>query len=174
MPGPWQLYPWLDNLHSRMSMKQALLQNLLVLCLLTLHKLYPRISMKQAMLQGAQLVFSNFPCFKSSAFWTCTFGFRWSRLCCNPTSEGGLIVLGQIQSLGQIQFSQEWPKTIKPKSIGQMHCTEGEIKVCTWLREISSCSCLTILPGPAWVLLSKTYKPLFPPLYTCLQRLHWH
>ena len=43
--------------------------------------------------------------------------------------------------------------------------TEGEIKVCTWLREISSCSCLTILPGPAWVLLSKTYKPLFPPLY---------
>ena len=45
-------------------------------------------------------------------------------------------------------------------------CTEGEIKVCTWLREISSCSCLTVLPGPAWVLLSKTYKPLFPPLYT--------
>ena len=48
------------------------------------------------------------------------------------------------------------------------HCvsTEGEIKVCTWLREISSCSCLTVLPGPAWVLLSKTNKPLFPPLYT--------
>ena len=33
------------------------------------------------------------------------------------------------------------------------------------LREISSCSCLTVLPGPAWVLLSKTYKPLFEPLY---------
>ena len=44
-------------------------------------------------------------------------------------------------------------------------CTEGEIKVCTWLREISSCSCLTVLPGPAWVLLSKTCKPLFTPLY---------
>ena len=43
--------------------------------------------------------------------------------------------------------------------------TEGEIKVCTWLREISSCCCLTALPGPAWVLLSKTNKPLFPPLY---------
>ena len=43
--------------------------------------------------------------------------------------------------------------------------TEGEINVCTWLREIYSCSCLTVLPGPAWVLLSKTNKPLFPPLY---------
>ena len=27
--------------------------------------------------------------------------------------------------------------------------TEGEIKVCRWLREFSSCSCLTVLPGPA-------------------------
>ena len=43
--------------------------------------------------------------------------------------------------------------------------TEGEIKVCMWLREISSCTCLTVLPGPDWVLLSKTNKPLFPPLY---------
>ena len=41
-----------------------------------------------------------------------------------------------------------------------------EITVCTWLREISSCFCLTFLPGPALVLLSKTNKPLFPPLYT--------
>ena len=40
--------------------------------------------------------------------------------------------------------------------------TEGEIKVCRWLREMSSCSCLTVLPGPAWVLLSKTNIPLFP------------
>ena len=43
--------------------------------------------------------------------------------------------------------------------------TERQIKVCTYLREISSCFCLTVLPGPAWVLLSKTYKPLFTPLY---------
>ena len=42
--------------------------------------------------------------------------------------------------------------------------TEMQIKVCMWLREISFCSSLTVLPGPAWVLLSKTYKPLFPPL----------
>ena len=45
-----------------------------------------------------------------------------------------------------------------------MNNTEGKLKVCTWLREISSCSCLTVLPGPAWVLLSKTYKPFFAPL----------
>ena len=44
--------------------------------------------------------------------------------------------------------------------------TEHPENVCTWLREVSSCSCLTVLPGPAWVLLSKTYKPLFPPLYS--------
>ena len=44
--------------------------------------------------------------------------------------------------------------------------TEGVIKVCTWLREISSCSCLTVLPGPAWVLLIKTCSPLLTPLYT--------
>ena len=42
--------------------------------------------------------------------------------------------------------------------------TEGKIKVCMWLREISSCSRLTVLPGPAWVLLSKTCNPLFAPL----------
>ena len=43
--------------------------------------------------------------------------------------------------------------------------TEGEIKVCMWLREIFSCACLTVLPGPDWVLLTKTNKPLFSPLY---------
>ena len=32
---------------------------------------------------------------------------------------------------------------------------------CTWFGEISSRSCLTALPSPAWVLLSKIYKP-FP------------
>ena len=42
--------------------------------------------------------------------------------------------------------------------------TERQIKVCTWLREISSCSCLTVLLGSAWVLLSKTCKPIFAPL----------
>ena len=53
--------------------------------------------------------------------------------------------------------------------------TEPGIRACTWLREISSCSCFTVLPGPAWVLLSKTNKPLFLPLYlstlTCTESL---
>ena len=39
--------------------------------------------------------------------------------------------------------------------------TEPPEKVCTWLREICSCSCLTVLPGPVWVLLNKIYI-LFP------------
>ena len=38
-------------------------------------------------------------------------------------------------------------------------------KACTWLRDISSCSCLTFLPGPAWLLLNKICKPLFRALY---------
>ena len=56
--------------------------------------------------------------------------------------------------------------------------TEPRKKVCTWLREICFCSCLTVLPGPAWVLLSKTNKPLFSPLYNfffrqLLEYLQW-
>ena len=33
----------------------------------------------------------------------------------------------------------------------------------TWLRDISSCYCLTFLPGPAWLQLSKICKPFFSP-----------
>ena len=33
-------------------------------------------------------------------------------------------------------------------------CTEPEIMVCTWLGELCYCSCLPVLPDPAWVLLS--------------------
>ena len=33
------------------------------------------------------------------------------------------------------------------------------------MREFSSCSCLTALPGLAWVLLSKTFKPFRPTQY---------
>ena len=32
-------------------------------------------------------------------------------------------------------------------------------------KKISSCSCLTVPPGPAWVLLSKIYKPFSLSLY---------
>ena len=40
-------------------------------------------------------------------------------------------------------------------------CTKPGIKVYMWLREFSSCSCLTVLPGPAWLLLNKIFIPLF-------------
>ena len=36
---------------------------------------------------------------------------------------------------------------------------------CTWFGEICSCCCLTVLLGPAWVLLSKIYKPFAGSLY---------
>ena len=49
--------------------------------------------------------------------------------------------------------SQVWPCTEPRKSLG------------TWLREICSCSCLTFMPGPAWVLLSKICKDFFSALY---------
>ena len=44
-------------------------------------------------------------------------------------------------------------------------CTELRKSLGRWLREISSCSCLTFLPGPAWVLLSKICKYFFSALY---------
>ena len=43
--------------------------------------------------------------------------------------------------------------------------TEGEIKVWKWLREISSCSCLIVLPGPAWLLLNKICTPNSRSMY---------
>ena len=35
-----------------------------------------------------------------------------------------------------------------------------------WLREMSSCSWLTVLPVPAWLLLNKTCPPFSRPLYS--------
>ena len=39
---------------------------------------------------------------------------------------------------------------------------------CTWFGEISSCSWLIAVPGPAWVQLSKICKPFAGSLYTYL------
>ena len=49
------------------------------------------------------------------------------------------------------------PETCRKKgdSIYDVHTTELRKRLGTWLQEISSCSCLMFLPGPAWVLLSK-------------------
>ena len=44
--------------------------------------------------------------------------------------------------------------------------TEHRLKACMWLQEISSCSCLTFLPGPAWLLLNKICTPFIRSLYT--------
>ena len=53
-------------------------------------------------------------------------------------------------------------------------CTERQIKVSTRLHEISSCSCLSVLPGPAWVLLNKICKPLFAPQYLLCSHCFLH
>ena len=37
--------------------------------------------------------------------------------------------------------------------------------VCRQLRDICSCSCLPVLPGPTWVLLSKIYRTFLGALY---------
>ena len=43
-------------------------------------------------------------------------------------------------------------------------CTKIHYKACTWLREFSSCSHLTALPGLALVLPSTTCKPFSSPV----------
>ena len=50
--------------------------------------------------------------------------------------------------------------------------TEAGIKACTWLREMSSCSCLTVLPGPAWLLLNKICTPFSRSLYFEIKYKH--
>ena len=37
-------------------------------------------------------------------------------------------------------------------------CTEMRFILCTWFGEFCSCCSLTVLPGPAWVLLNKICK----------------
>ena len=37
-------------------------------------------------------------------------------------------------------------------------CTELRKRICTWLREIGFCCCLTFLPDPVWLLFNKIYK----------------
>ena len=53
----------------------------------------------------------------------------------------------------------------RPRSEKRTLCTEPRKSLGTWLREISSCSCLTFLPGSVWVLLSKICQYFFSALY---------
>ena len=43
---------------------------------------------------------------------------------------------------------------------------------CTWFGESCSCCCLIVLLGPAWVLLSKIYKPFAGSLYSKIQTIY--
>ena len=52
-----------------------------------------------------------------------------------------------------------------PSFLPSVPNTEPRNSLGTWLREISSCSCLTFLRGPAWVLLSMICKDFFSALY---------
>ena len=40
-------------------------------------------------------------------------------------------------------------------------CTEVEKMACTWFREVPSCCSLTLLLGPAWVLLRYVLQTIF-------------
>ena len=58
-------------------------------------------------------------------------------------------------------FSHKQLKEVRPGQKQDSHkgaSTEMRLNLCTWLGEISSCSCLTVLPGPAWILLNKICK----------------
>ena len=45
---------------------------------------------------------------------------------------------------------------------------------CTWFGEICSCCYLTVLLGPAWVLLSKIYNPFAGSMYKGVVPLSMH
>ena len=45
-----------------------------------------------------------------------------------------------------------------PTSPASLAYTEMRFNLCMWLGEIYSVPCLTVMPGPAWVLLNKICK----------------
>ena len=64
---------------------------------------------------------------------------------------------------------------IEPRKLHSMRMKYGKShteigwKACTWLREVCYCSCLPVLPGPAWVLLNKICILFSRSLYTASQ-----
>ena len=61
--------------------------------------------------------------------------------------------------LGCVNVTVHLSELAQPRTqIKAMDCTEMRFILCTWLGEISSCSFLTVLPGPAWVLFNKFCK----------------
>ena len=56
--------------------------------------------------------------------------------------------------IGKVKFS----KLRVGLHLYRCSCTEMRFNLCTWFGENSSCSCFTVLSGPAWVLLNKICK----------------
>ena len=72
--------------------------------------------------------------------------------------KGGPVLLSNSRALPGRKFSQ--PRAHLVVNL----CTETANKDGTWLREISSCCCLTTAGKPRQLLLKKIYNPFFPSL----------
>ena len=93
-----------------------------------------------------------------------------------PTVSKALVSLSSNVVRSQLDVERTWPWKFLPHlqtrlnipflpSASKPSSTEPRKSLGTWLREISSCSSLTFLPGPAWVLLSKICQDFFSALY---------
>ena len=94
-------------------------------------------------------------------------GFSQPTLHCTDVSKEGREMLDSFfyhlpWALRVLQLREEIPRIEGERC---KRSTEPGIKAFTWLREMSSCSCLTVPSGPAWLLLSKICIPLFRALY---------
>ena len=74
-----------------------------------------------------------------------------------PLSVGG----AKVNSMWTEQGTDSPNYQVKTSDQNVLQCTEMRYILCTWFGEISSCSCLTVLPGPAWVLINKICKEFF-------------
>ena len=66
-----------------------------------------------------------------------------------------VIICGKFTSALTPEIEED---TLQWKSGNKSACTEMRFNLGTWFGEMSSCYCLTVLPGPAWVLLNKICK----------------
>ena len=91
---------------------------------------------------------------------------RRSKLLSYPSSNSAIIRGGRhtLPSRG-IQWGYQSYVLTSVNFVQEACSTEPGIMACTWLREISSRSCLTVWLGPAWLLLNKICSPLFWALY---------
>ena len=69
--------------------------------------------------------------------WEASLGF----FLCAPRNDHLFAFIGKVVSLAHVSNTEREKKV----------CTEPRKKVGTWLRDISSWTCLVFLPGPAWL-----------------------